>query len=239
MKTVCRVQRLGLVTYQRAWEYQNQLAEQIAAGRKSNVLLLLEHPHTYTLGRRAKEENLLWDQDTLTKHGINVREVDRGGDITYHGPGQIVGYPILRLAPIGWEDDRLPQADYVGYLRKLELVLIRTLRQFQISGMRVEGKTGVWVAAHPGEPPMKIASIGIKVDAHGISRHGFALNVNPEMFYWEGIIPCGLKNVSMTSMTHLLGKPVKPYPVEDEIIRMFAQVFEMTLELETAPYLSR
>jgi lipoate-protein ligase B len=226
------------VPYQRAWAYQNQLAEQVAAGRGSDILLLLEHPHTYTLGRRAHEKNLLWDQGTLAKQGIEVHEVDRGGDITYHGPGQIVGYPILRLAPIGWQADRLPQADYVGYIRKLEAVLIRALHKFRIMGMRVEGKTGVWVSPSPGGVPQKIASIGVKVDSKGVSRHGFALNVNPDMMFWEGIVPCGLTDVTMTSMTRVLGSPVNAYAVVDEIIRMFGEVFMMSMETVTAPYLS-
>ncbi len=237
MVKTCRVQRLGLVPYKRAWAYQNQLAERLAVGQGDDILLLLEHPHTYTLGRRAESKNLLWDQDTLERLGIAVHEVDRGGDITYHGPGQIVGYPIIRLAPIGWQSERLPQADFVGYIRKLEAVLIRTLKRFNIQGMRVEGKTGVWVPSLPGHSPMKIASIGVKVDSRGISRHGFALNVNPQMFYWEGIVPCGLEGVTMTSMAQRLDQTVSLFSVFTEIVKHFGVVFDMEMNPVTAPYL--
>lgn len=234
---ICRVQRLGMVSHQRAWAYQNQLAAQVAGGVAHETLLLLEHPHTYTLGSRANERHLLWDEATLERQGVEVHRVDRGGDITYHGPGQIVGYPILRLAPIGWHGNRLPQADYVGYIRKLEAVLIRTLAHFAIKGLRVEGKTGVWVQPHLGQSPRKIASIGVKVDARGISRHGFALNVSPEMIYWEGIVPCGLEGVRMTSMAQIAGKAPGLFSVMDHIVQGFGAVFGMQMEPVTAPYL--
>jgi lipoate-protein ligase B len=169
---------------------------------------------------------------------VAVHHVDRGGDITYHGPGQIVGYPLLRLAPIGWQGDRLPQVDFVDYLRKLEAVLIRTLTAFGIHAMRVQGKTGVWINIHPGSEPAKIASIGVKVDSQGITRHGFALNVNTEMLYWDGIVPCGLKNVVMTSMSKCLNRQVNSFKVSDVMIEMFGSVFGYNMQHVTSPRLS-
>jgi lipoyl(octanoyl) transferase len=130
--TNCETLFLGQVDYQAAWDLQNRLAAEIAAGQRAPTLLLLEHPHTYTIGRRGGDEHLLWDEARLQAEGASVYHVDRGGDITYHGPGQLVGYPLIPLATLGWQGDRLPQADYVGYVRKLEKVIILTLTRFGI-----------------------------------------------------------------------------------------------------------
>lgn len=236
MKKICRSQWLGRVPYQQAWDYQNLLAGQIGEGHREDTLLLLEHPHTYTLGRWGKDENLLWSDRVLKEKGVDVLWVDRGGDITYHGPGQIVGYPIFRLAPIGWHTDRLPQADYVGYLRKLEQVLFLTLAQFQIKAIGVDGITGVWVKPEPDQAAKKIASIGIKVDAKGVSRHGFALNVDPDMDYWQGIIPCGLSQVLMTSMAECRSEPVDNSLILDVIEKSFEEVFNLKIVREEAKF---
>lgn len=229
-KENCVVKKLGQIPFQEAWDLQNILAEKIAAGAQPETLLLLEHPHTYTLGRRGDAENLLWTKEQLEVKGVDVLWVDRGGDITYHGPGQLVGYPLLRLAPIGWQGGRLPQADYVGYVRQLEEVIIRTLAAFELDSFQVAGKTGVWVGSKNGADPEKIASIGVKVDSWGVSRHGFALNVHPDMSYWEGIVPCGLKGVAMTSMA-ALSRNVGIEEVQEVLIEDFGQIFgfEMTL----------
>lgn len=229
MKRRLEVQRLGLVPYQQAWDLQEDLATRIATGRQPETLLLLEHPHIFTLGRRGKAEHLLWAEDLLRTRGVTVLWVDRGGDITYHGPGQLVGYPMLRLAPIGWQQERLPQADYVGYIRRLETVLMKTLASFGIMAIRVPGKTGVWVPSENGPEPKKIASIGVKVDAQGISRHGFALNINPDMAYWSGIIPCGLDEVEMTSMAVSLSRDVTVGEVQEVLVGWFAEVFRMAI----------
>ena len=225
MKKICVVKQLGMIPYQEAWDRQNDLAERIAQGEHPETLLLLEHPHTYTLGRRGDADNLLWSKEQLQSKGVRVVWVDRGGDITYHGPGQLVGYPLLQLAQIGWQGDRLPQADYVGYIRKLERVLMDALVAFDILTYRVEGKTGVWTKTKGGEGLKKIASIGVKVDSRGISRHGFALNVDPDMTYWEGIVPCGLKDAVMTSMTDFLGKVLDIRNVLDILVGCFGEVF--------------
>jgi lipoyl(octanoyl) transferase len=184
------------------------MAEEIATRQRPPTVLLLEHPPVITIGRRGGRNHILWSDDQLERQGIAVREVDRGGDVTYHGPGQLVGYPLLPLAAPGWAGERLPQADFTGYLRKLEQAIIQLLVRLGVAAGQRPGLTGVWVPADVWgkcircDPklkpaPAKIASIGVKVDGKGISKHGFALNINPQMDYWESIIPCGLNGVQM------------------------------------------
>ena len=206
-----------------------------------DTLLLLEHPPTYTLGRSGHAENLLLDEAQLAARGITVHQVDRGGDITFHGPGQLVGYPIMQLgAPSGAGDGRIPQADYVGYVRRLEETLIRALLRFGLVTGQVHGLTGVWIqpdaasrCAHcpPAArlAPSKMAAIGVKVDARGISQHGFALNVDPDMSYWEGIIGCSLREHAAISMADLLETPPAMGAVMDAVVESFAQVFQATI----------
>ncbi len=265
MNPTCSVYRLGLMPYRLAWDLQNRLAEEIARGDHPAALLLLEHPHTYTFGRRGHIENLLWDQDELARRGVSVYWVDRGGDVTYHGPGQLVGYPLLPLAPGGLfaapatpagttatdrtsgneeslvnephtTAQRLPRADYVGYLRRLEETLILALMRLGLVCGQIEGLTGVWVqpdvlsrcrdcAPDLRQPPAKIASIGVKVDARGISRHGFALNVQPDLSYFDGMIGCGLKGYANTSLAELFDPPPAMERVMQEIIAAFGEVF--------------
>ncbi len=228
-KKHCEIYWLGLVDYDAAWALQNQIADEIHWGQRPATVLFLEHPHVFTIGRRGSRAHILWDEAECTRRGIILREVDRGGDVTYHGPGQLVGYPILPLAQPDWEGERLPQADFVGYLRKLEELLIRLLEAYGISAYRREGLTGVWVnlphSSPPGQPA-KIASIGVKVDRFGISRHGFALNVAPQMNYWTGIIPCGLEGVRMTSMAELLPAPPSMPTLAVQTAHLFCAVFE-------------
>jgi lipoate-protein ligase B len=241
------VYRLGLVPYPQAWQYQEQLAEQIAAGQHPPALLLLEHPPVFTFGRGGRAENLLWDRPELDRRGVSVLWVDRGGDVTYHGPGQLVGYPLLPLAPGGiYAQARppgdpgelhLPQADYVGYLRRLEQALIQALSRFGVSGVQIPGLTGVWVEPQarpdrqdsvpgPPRPAAKIAAIGVKVDARGVSRHGFALNVDMDMSYWEGILACGLKGRPLTSLAELCSSPPAMHEVMAAVIAAFGLVFD-------------
>lgn len=235
-QAILEVAWLGQVEYRAAWDLQNRLAAQITAGERPPALLLLEHPHVYTIGRRGGQANLIWNDRERTKHGVDLVEVDRGGDITYHGPGQLVGYPLMRLAVPGWQGERLPQADFVGYLRRLEAVLIDTLASFNIPAIRKEGYTGVWVPAsrldeQPGVEPQdgKIVSIGVKVDARGVTRHGFALNVQPQMDYWQGIIPCGLEGVRMLSMADLLSQVPDVSQVADRVALAFGRTFDFKL----------
>ncbi len=219
MTEICRVHRLGRIDYLQAWELQNRLAEEIARGARPPSLLLLEHPHTYTFGRRGQVENLLWDETELEARGVNLHWVDRGGDITYHGPGQLVGYPLLPLAIQGLRPDvknnAIPQVDYIGYLRRLEEVLIRSLAALDVPAQRIAGLTGVWIQPQAGldaanrpfekpQPAGKIAAIGVKVDAHGVTRHGFALNIDTDPEYWQGIIACGIIDHPVVNLSDLI-----------------------------------
>jgi lipoate-protein ligase B len=247
--SICAVLRLGLVEYRAAWDFQNRLAAEIAAGARPDTLLLLEHPHTFTFGRRGRLENLLWDQAELQRRGVAVHWVDRGGDVTYHGPGQLVGYPLLGLGipgnqTGGLEEGRLPQADYTGYLRKLERTIIHCLEQFGVQAVQVEGLTGVW-APRPNKGSSKgqnnqtveqqkgttngrlekIAAIGVKVDARGITRHGFALNLACDPVYWQGIIGCGLAGYAACNLADLLTAPPSMLEVMDAMERVFGRVF--------------
>jgi lipoyl(octanoyl) transferase len=221
---ICEFSRLGLLPYLDAWELQNRFASEISSGDRPPTLLLLQHPHTYTFGRSGNLENLLWDENELNKRGVQVHWTDRGGDVTYHGPGQLVGYPLLPLDIQGLNphSDRIPQADFVGYLRKLEQTLISALDQLGVRARRREGMTGVWIDSPvTGIPPAKIAAIGVKVDARGITRHGFALNIDPEMSYWQGIIGCGLKQQQTTSLAEVLN----PFPDIDQVINWVVWAF--------------
>lgn len=235
--TICAVHWLGFVPYQTAWDLQARLAEEIAAGQRPPTLLLLEHPHTYTFGRAGKAENLLWNAEELERRGITTYWVDRGGDVTYHGPGQLVGYPLLPLGPVLAPSEtgeaRLPAADYVGYIRKLEQTLIEALAGFGLAAMPVEGLTGVWLPpAQAGALPAKIAAIGVKVDRFGVSRHGFALNVAPQMVYWQGIIGCGLAGYPITSLAAALGAAPAMADVRQAVETAFGKVFGFELRLE-------
>jgi lipoate-protein ligase B len=244
---------LGLMEYERAWKLQDEYAREIAEGKRSPTLLLLEHPHVYTFGRRGRQENLLWGESQLRAKGIAIHWVDRGGDVTYHGPGQLVGYPLIPLTPPsprgrgdgGEGETRIPQADYVGYVRKLEKTLIVALAGLGLAAGQRAGLTGVWVQpdVHSRCPrckpedrkkPAKIAAIGVKVDARGISRHGFALNVNPDMEYWEGIIACGLQDEPVVSLADLLPEPPSMDQVKAEVVSAFREVFQYEVTNRTS-----
>lgn len=251
-KPVCLVQYLGRMDYQQAWDLQAVLADEIASGERSATLLLLEHPHTYTFGRRGQSENLLWDEAELARREVSIHWVDRGGDVTYHGPGQLVGYPLISLntpaSQVKGDSAHLPQADYVGYVRRLEEVLIATLARFGVAGIQVQGLTGVWVnlsaplnsqsslRLSEGRMPAsalkthlaKIAAIGVKVDARGITRHGFALNVQPDMSYWEGIIGCGLEDYPITSLSEI----IQPVPTMDQVARTVSAIFGSVFQFD-------
>jgi len=230
MKTPCDYFDLGLVPYNDAWALQDRLAAEIARGERPPALLLLEHPHIYTFGRRGQGQNLLLNEAQLKERRLTVTWVDRGGDVTYHGPGQLVGYPLIPLGRVD-QNTRLPEVDYTGYLRRLENMLIMTLAKLGIAGGQIPGMTGVWVQAdvysrcprcrpEDRQKPAKIAAIGVKVDANGISRHGFALNVDPDMSYFDGIIPCGL-NEPVVSLAELRD----PIPSMEENKRLVADAF--------------
>ena len=243
---------LGLIDYAPAWKLQDEYAAEIAAGTRPPMLLLLEHPHIFTFGRKGHAENLLWSPEELTRRGVGVHWVDRGGDVTYHGPGQLVGYPLIPLSPISYRPNslipnslipnsypdassRIPDADYVGYVRKLEKTLIVALARLGVVSGQRSGLSGVWVQAdvysrcarcRPEDKakPAKIAAIGVKVDAKGVTRHGFALNVNPDMEYFDGIIACGLSE-PVVALADLLDPVPAMERVKDEVAAAFRTHF--------------
>ncbi len=230
------VEDLGLIEYETAWKLQDEYAAQIAVGDRHPTLLLLEHPHVYTFGRRGHAENLLWGEEQLKQKRIAVHWVDRGGDVTSHGPGQLVGYPLLPLGQVNSEN-KIPQADYVGYVRKLEKTLIAALARLGVAAGQRSGLTGVWVQPDvhsrctrckpvDRQKPAKIAAIGVKVDARGISRHGFALNVIADMDYWDGIIACGLSE-PVVSLADLVSPVPSMEKVKAEVLSAFREVFEI------------
>jgi lipoyl(octanoyl) transferase len=212
-----KVERLGRVEYAAALEIQKQTARSVLTGRQTDTLLLLEHPHTLTLGRRSAANGVIATGAILQARDVTVFETNRGGKVTYHGPGQVVGYPVINLSP-----DR---EDVIRYVRDLEEVLIRTMRDFDIEAFRVAGLTG----AHTETG--KVAAIGVHI-ARWVTTHGFALNVNTDLSYFDLIVACDGEPV--TSMKELLGHEVEMSIVEDRIIQRFAEVFEMEMESEPA-----
>jgi len=181
--------RHGLVEYQKAWEVQRTIHQEVADGIRPNTLLLLEHPSVYTAGRRT-------DDSERPTDGTPVIDVDRGGRITWHGPGQLVGYPIVKL---------LKPTELVGFVREIEAALINVCSDLGITAVRVEGRSGVWIQDQKGD--RKIAAIGIRV-AKGVTMHGFALNVNPELSAFRSIVPCGITDADVTSLEIELGRTI-------------------------------
>jgi len=208
-KRVLEVRRLGRVDYAAALELQKKLEADVIANRDREYLLLLEHPHTFTLGRRSKNNGVLATAEMLRNLGIEVFEINRGGRVTYHGIGQIVGYPIVNLSP-----DR---EDVHKYVRDLEEVLIRTLANFEIEGFRIEGLTGVHTSGG------KVAAIGVHIK-RWVTTHGFALNVNTDLTYYNWIIAC--EGEPVASMDKLTGRELDLAEVEDRIVVNFQNVFE-------------
>ena len=183
---VCRIIRAGVVSYRAAWDWQVAIAGQVRRGAAPETLLLLEHPHTYTRGRLAPDDHLLQDEASLAARGIAVVATDRGGLATYHGPGQLVAYPVIRLRGRGGPH---------WYVRALERVIIGSLAEFGLAAATVDGLTGVWT----GDGQRKIAAIGVKI-AGGVAYHGFAINVDPDLRMFDGIIPCGIADRGVTSL---------------------------------------
>ncbi len=218
------VEWAGQVAYAEAWQWQKTLvAVRSEAADLAHKLLLLEHPHTYTLGRRGKIENLLLSPAELDARGITVHRVDRGGDITYHGPGQLVGYPILNMRQLGRQGLGCMRA----YVEDIEEMLIQTLAAFDLEACRYPGFTGVWVDTAQGLE--KIAAIGIRINNAGVSSHGFALNVNTDLSYFSGIIPCGIDDHGVTSMEKVLQRPLHTTDIIPHLIDAFSRVFQVEL----------
>jgi lipoyl(octanoyl) transferase len=206
------VRRLGRIEYQDALDLQRDLVEQRKRGEIGDQLLLLEHPDVITLGVRTRSDrsHIVASEESLAAEGIAVFETGRGGDVTYHGPGQLVGYPIIDLKP-----DR---CDVHRYVRDLEEVLIRTAAGYGIDAERVEGLTGVWVGRD------KLAAIGVRI-GRWITSHGFALNVTTNLEYFDLIVPCGIADRGVTSLARLLGRPVDPVDVGSQVTDNFTKVF--------------
>ena len=203
------VRRLGLVPYPEAWALQNRLADARRAGLAPDTLILLEHPHTYTIGRSGTRDHVFLTESELAARGITCLDVDRGGDVTYHGPGQLVGYPIFDLGP---------QPDVGRYLRNLEDCLIETLADFGIAAGRLSGYTGVWIGDR------KIAAIGVKV-SQGVTTHGFALNVSTDLSLFTHILPCGIPDKGVTSMALEVGRAPAMTEVEARMMAHFSNRF--------------
>ena len=201
---------LGLIDYQEAWDIQKEIFDLRYKNEISDVLFLLEHPNTYTLGKVADKNHLISSNQYLEENKISVYDIDRGGDITYHGPGQIVGYPIIKLDD--WERDTHK------YLRALEEVIIKTCKSFGLSGSRNPKYTGVWIGNK------KIAAIGIKV-SRWITMHGFAFNVNTDLALFQGIVPCGISDKEVTSLKKELGKALDLNQVKEMVFKKFVEVF--------------
>ena len=207
---------LGLVGYAEAWALQSRVVEARKAGRIEDVLLFCEHPHVITQGRNGKREHLLTSEHVLRQKGVEFFETSRGGDITYHGPGQIVGYPILNLGAI--------RRDVAWYVRTLEEAMIRTTAEFGIGAKRVAGRTGIWVDA--GDSEEKLGAIGVHL-SRWITSHGFAYNVSTDLRYFDWIVPCGIADRKATSLEKLLGRSVRPADVRGRIAGHLADVFEL------------
>jgi lipoyl(octanoyl) transferase len=216
---IIRVLHLGLVPYGTALPLQKTLSQLRKAGRIENTLLLLEHPPVITLGRNAELANVLASPEFLAQRGVELFEVDRGGDVTFHGPGQLVAYPIFDLRSFE------PKVGAVEFVRRLEEVLIRTCSDFGIGTQRILGMTGVWTYALRNKPEAKIAAIGVHI-SRGVTTHGFALNVSADLDYFTLIVPCGLAGKPVTSMERELQKPLTLDEVATAASRNFGRVFQ-------------
>ncbi|GJM62095.1 lipoyl(octanoyl) transferase LipB [Persicobacter diffluens] len=226
--------QLGLVDYQEAWDYQERIFKEIVdlkiENRKMeepaqkitpNYLLFCQHPHVYTLGKSGKPENLLLDEQGLEEKEATYYKINRGGDITYHGPGQIVAYPILDLENFF--------TDIHKYMRLMEEAVIRTCADYGLNAGRVEGLTGVWLDYEDMKNPRKICALGVK-SSRWVTMHGLAFNINTQMEYFKNIIPCGIDDKAVTSLEMELGREVNFAEAEARLKQHLAEVFEMELK---------
>lgn len=215
------VRWLGRVGYSEALRLQDSVVRSRRQGACPDTLLLLEHPPVVTLGRRGDPDHVLLDRDALARRGIELHETGRGGDVTFHGPGQLVGYPIVRLPP--------SRRDAHRYLRDLEQALIRTAASYSLDAGRVAGLTGVWVEG------AKLAAIGVRLNTGWITSHGFALNVSTDLTQFEAIVPCGIADRGVTSLARLLGEPPDLREVAARVAVRVADVLGLEPTLPDAP----
>lgn len=224
---------IGKLDYKEAWDYQEKLFQEIIAVKlenrnlpedqqkeTSNYLLFCEHPHVYTLGKSGNEENLLLNEEGLKQKNATFYKINRGGDITYHGPGQLVGYPVIDL-------DNFFN-DIHKYLRNLEEAIIRVLEDYGIIAGRINGLTGVWLDHVEKNNPRKICAIGVKT-SRWVTMHGFAFNVNSNLEYFNNIIPCGISDKAVTSLANELNKPIDMTEVADRVKKKLEEIFEFEL----------
>src|SRR5258708_440212 len=235
----CSILDLGLIAYAEAWELQKRVVAARKAGAIEDVLLFCEHPHVITLGRSGNRANLLASESVLRQKGVEFFETSRGGDITYHGPGQIVGYPILNLGAI--------RRDVVWYVRTLEEAMIRATSDLGIAARREPGKTGIWVHADEvadrskrdsslalgmtDQQAEKLAAIGVHV-SRWVTSHGFAYNVATDLRYFELIVPCGIADRKATSLEKLLGRRVSLEEIRPLLVKQVCEVFGLTVRTE-------
>ncbi len=234
-----KLEHLGLIDYKEAWDYQDKLFTSIldikSQNRKAeaesgeqlptpNYLLLCSHPHVYTLGKSGHESNLLINEEGLKAKGATFYKINRGGDITYHGPGQIVGYPILDL------DNFF--TDIHKYLRFLEEAIILTLQDYGVAAGRIAGLTGVWLDHEEQKNPRKICAMGVKC-SRWVTMHGFAFNINTDLDYFNNIVPCGITDKQVTSLSKELGREIPLAEVEEKLVNHLAQLFEATVSTAT------
>jgi lipoyl(octanoyl) transferase len=212
---LCNVEQPGLLDYDEGLRLQRQRVAQRKASEIPDTLLLLEHPHVYTLGRNAKREHLLASPERLVSLGAQVFEADRGGDVTYHGPGQLVGYPILDLTQ--------HRRDISWYMRSLEEVFIGVAADYGVRAGRLPGAAGVWVG------DAKLVAMGVHV-SRWVTSHGFAFNINTDLEYFDWIVPCGLRDKSVTSLKHLLGKNVEMESVIERVVKGLGETFEFEMQ---------
>jgi lipoyl(octanoyl) transferase len=215
----CQIVDLGLIGYAEAWALQKRVVAARKTAAIEDVLLLCEHPHVITQGRNGKREHLLASEQVLRQKGVEFHATDRGGDITYHGPGQIVGYPILNLGAI--------RRDVVWYVRMLEEAMIRATAEFGITAGRVAGKTGIWVQS--GNTEEKLAAIGVHI-SRWVTSHGFAYNASTDLRYFDLIVPCGIADRKATSLEKLLGRGIEEREVAPRIAKHLGEVFGLEMK---------
>jgi lipoyl(octanoyl) transferase len=217
----CLTVELGLIGYSEALALQKRLVAARKAGAIGDVLFLCEHPHVITLGRNARREHLLASEHVLKQKGVELHATDRGGDVTYHGPGQIVGYPILNLAAI--------RRDVVWYVRMLEETMIRAAAEFGVTAVREAGKTGIWVGA--AGTPEKLAAIGVHI-SRWVTSHGFAYNVSTDLRYFDLIVPCGIADRAPTSLEKILERHIERKEAAPHLVKQFGEVFGLEMRPE-------
>ena len=226
MSSSCAVFSLGRVDYDRALDLQRSLVRRRADGDVGDLLLLLDHPHVYTLGRRGKQSDVLLSPEALEALGIPVRRADRGGEVTYHGPGQLVGYPIVDLRR--WGGAR-------RYVSALEAALVDALDALGVSACVRAGMPGVWVSGSESGGDRKIAAIGVRI-TRGVTSHGFALNLDPDLAHFDGIVPCGIEGLEVTSVARELGGRVDPAAAEEAVVRALGLRLGLAMHRAKPPY---